>query len=184
MTVLVTMMKNSMTRSAGYITLNELEFIDSYTFSKCIKVKNVKKPQDINKLVIFYEDTNIVAMFDVMCSNIITGELRVTMYNKKVLFDGSLGEYKCPANKSHYFTEFYNDTLMAPTEIADYFRKNLINTVNDSADAFSTPGVTMQPAPKNTKKDKRSSTSLNEMTPERLLELKKKIFGDGYTEDK
>lgn len=168
MSVLVTMMKKSMIGKPGYIQ----EFSENVmVFDKCLKVKASESDiKDVKKWVCFLEGSPNVLVLDVLLTRLSTGYVQAFIYNKeiKVSTVQEIGEYNTKAGL-WYVSELYEGRLVTPKELVAICQRKYLNS-----DVHGTTKVQVQVAQKPNKKYKEN---LNNMSPERLAELKRQIFG-------
>lgn len=171
MSVLVTMMKKSMIGKPGYIQ----EFSENIVvFDKCLKVQAKENQiQDVKKWVCFIEGTESVIIMDVLLSRLSTGYVQAFIYNKdfEVKNVKDIGAFNTKAGH-WYISELYEGRLVTKKELVGICSKSLL-------DQYSTSKVQVQvQSKKPVQKDKKYKESLNNMSPERLAELKRQIFGN------
>ncbi len=173
MSALVTMMKKSMIGKPGYIS----EYPENiYIFDKCLKVQAPESTiKNVKKWVCFIEGSPVALVFDVYLSRLSTGYLQAYIYNSNcnVLPVQEVGEYS-PKNTSWYVSEMYNGKLVTEKELTEICRSKVMNNSSITGDVqvhVSTP------VSASTQKKTKYKENLNNMSAERLAELKRQIFG-------
>lgn len=171
MSVLVTMMKKSMIGKPGYIQ----EFSENVVvFDKCLKVQ-AKEHQikDVKKWVCFIEGSESVIIMDVLLSRLRTGYVQAYIYNKdfEVRNVKDIGEYNTKAG-NWYVSELYEGRLVTQKELVGICQKRFLSEYGTSK--VQVQVQTKKPAQNN----KKYKENLNNMSPERLAELKRQIFGN------
>lgn len=177
MAVLVTMMKKSMVGKPGYIS----EHADNvYVFDKCLKLKVPEHEiKNVKQWVCYIENSPIAMVFDVLLTKLANGYIQAFIYNsnceiKQVL---DIGEYNNPSTNNYYIAEMYNGKVLNNKELFIACKNDYL----DNHTQLSTSAIKVQhvqSVPKTSKKDKKYKENLNNMSAERLAELKRQIFGN------
>lgn len=179
MSVLVTMMKNTMQNRSGYVRLSDIDMMESYTFNKCIKIKDARTKDKITKWINFYEGTDIAVVFRVaQAKHDVHGEVVLFILGTEIKSTSEIGYYNSKrANLNYYYGLVYDGKLMTKDELVQKCRNDLMN--NSLPEGTSNELVQLAKAPTSTPKpvqNKKFKSSLDEMTEERKEELKRLIF--------
>lgn len=174
MTVLVTMMKKSMVGKPGYIS----EYPENvYVFDKCLKVRASELDiANVKKWVCFLEGTPIVLVFDVLLTRLSTGYLQAFIYNSKceIKTTDAVGEYNTK-NGMWYVSEIYGDKLVTSKELLGICQRKYLN--NPTFDPVGQVQIAPVSTTKKSETKGKYKEDLKNMSPERLAELKRQIFG-------